>query len=312
MAKKRKKSPPKSRTRRTFMEDSVWSRVTEETRQGWGLRKGLIQKLQDSLGGMVILYFTAFTDERIVISDPDAEMIENILSVEHEKGKKIFLVLNSPGGLALAAERIVNICRAYSDGQFEVIVPHMAKSAATLICFGATCIHMSPTAELGPVDPQVQYIDDAKEKQWISAEEYIKSYEQLMAKAVSNKTGRIEALVQQLMRYDARYIERLKSAQALSVKISIRLLKTGMMPKFTEATIKKKVNDFLIHKRTASHGRMITMEEAEKCGLNIKRIDLRSDLWNLLWELFIRADWSVSIHRPRKIIESANSALGAG
>jgi hypothetical protein len=43
--------------------------------------------------------------------------------------------------------------------QFEVIVPHMAKSAATLICFGASCIHMGPTAELGPVDPQVKYIN---------------------------------------------------------------------------------------------------------------------------------------------------------
>jgi len=310
---KGKGSPPqqKAKQRRSFMVDSVWSRVTEETRQGWGLRKELIQKLQESLGGMVILYFTAFSDERVIISDTDAEMIENILSVEHEKGSKIFLVLNSPGGLPLAAERIVNICRAYSNERFEVIVPHMAKSAATLICFGASCIHMSPTAELGPVDPQIQYIDDAGEKQWISAEEYIKSYKQLMSKAVSSKTGRIEALVQQLMRYDARYIERLKSAQALSEKISIRLLKTGMMPKFTEATIKKKITDFLIHRRTAAHGRMITMEEAEKCGLNIKRIKLRSELWNLLWELFIRADWSVSIPKPRKIIESANSALSA-
>ena len=95
---KGKGNPPEKQTRqsRSFMKDSVWVRVTDETRQGWGLRKNLIQKLEDILGGMVVLYFTAFTDERVVISDVDAEMIENILSVEHEKGSKIFLVLNSP------------------------------------------------------------------------------------------------------------------------------------------------------------------------------------------------------------------------
>ena len=297
---------------RSFMMDSPWSRVSDEIRQGWGLRKSLIKKLQDHLQGLVILYFTAFSDEDIIISDQDAEMIENMLSVEHEKGSKIFLIINSAGGFPLAAERIVNICRAYSGGKFEVVVPHMAKSAATLICFGANCIHMSPTAELGPVDPQVQYIDDLDVKQWISAEEYIKSYEQLMNRAVSSKTGRVEALVQQLLRYDARYIERLRSAQALSVKISLRLLKTVMLSKFTESTIKKKISDFLVHRRTAAHGRMITIEEAKKCGLNIKEIELRSDLWNLLWELFIRADCAVSMPQPRKIIESANSSLSAG
>ena len=312
MAKAKRNASKQTRQSRSFMTDSPWSRVSEETRQGWGLRKELIQKLQEQLNGMVVVYFTAFGNEKVMISDTDAEMIENMLSVEHAKGDTIYLILNSAGGLALAAERVVNICRAYSDGNFEVIVPHMAKSAATLICFGAKCIHMSPTAELGPVDPQVKYIDDTGQEQWISAQEYIKSYTQLMNRAVSGKAKRIEALVQQLFRYDARYIERLKSAQDLSEKISIKLLKSGMMGNLTETTIKNKITDFLIHTRTASHGRMITMQEAKKCGLKIKEIKLRSELWNRLWELFIRADWAVSIPRGRKIIESAYSALSAG
>ena len=305
--------PPKKKPSGSFMTDSAWAKVSDETRQGWNLRKNSLEKLESSLGGKVILYFTDFRNEKVMISDLDAEMIENMLSIEHEEGKKIFLILNSAGGIGLAAERIVNVCRAYSGGQFEVIVPHMAKSAATLICFGATCIHMSPTAELGPVDPQVKYVDDNGQEQWISAEEYIKSYEQLMKQATSSKTGRVEAIVQQLVRYDTRYIERLKSAQALSEKISIKLLKSGMMSKLTEKTIKGKITDFLIHKRTASHGRMITMKEAQKCGLNINEIKLRSDLWNLIWELFVRADWAVSspMSPLSKVIESATSALSA-
>lgn len=136
---------------------SPWFRLNQEVTQGWDLRRGLIAKIEEAFGGKAIVYFTSFYNEAAMIHDKDAEMLENMLSSEHEGGK-LLLILSSPGGIGLAAERIVHVCRAYSDGQFEVIVPHMAKSAATLICFGASRIHMSPTAELGPVDPQVKYL----------------------------------------------------------------------------------------------------------------------------------------------------------
>lgn len=308
---KRKASPQRSGTQgRSFMEDSPWLKVMEEMHQGWSLRKGLIQKIENRVKGKVIVYFTSFYDEDAMIIDKDAEMVENMLSVEHEFGKKIVLILNSAGGIGEAAERIVNVCRAYSGGQFEVIVPHMAKSAATLICFGASIIHMSSTGELGPVDPQIKYIDDSGQEQWIAAEEYIRSYEQLMDRAVSGKTDRVEALMQQLVRYDARHIERLKSAQALSGSISIKLLKSGMMSRFTDKTIREKVAPFLTQEETKSHGRMITISEAKACGLKVREINLGSDLWNWLWELYIRVDCTVS--RRKKILESSISALGSG
>jgi hypothetical protein len=84
-----------------------------------------------------------------------------------------------------------------------------------------------------------------------------------------------------------------------------------MMDNLSETTIKKKITDFLIHKRTASHGRMIIVEEAQKCGLKINEIILRSKLWNWLWELYVRGDWAVTVRGGHKIIESANSALSA-
>ncbi len=205
--KKRRKSNKKNDRGKSFIAHSPWSRVVDEASQGWKLRKDLIGKIERRLRGKVIVYFSSFFDEDAMMSDKDAEMIEGMLAVEHSGGK-IILILNSAGGSGLAAERIVNVCRSYSDGKFEVIVPHMAKSAATMICFGALWIHMSPTAELGPVDPQVKYHNySTGEKDWISAQEYVRSYEQLMQKAVSGEAQRIETLVQQLARYDARFIE---------------------------------------------------------------------------------------------------------
>lgn len=298
-----KKKKAKNNTKDT----SPWARISQEVFQTGELRRDLIKEIEKQLNATVIVYFTSFYKEEALIIDNDAEMIENILSSEHSGGK-VVLILNSAGGHGLAAERIVNVCRAYSDNQFEVIVPHMAKSAATLICFGASCIHMGKTAELGPVDPQVKYINDAQSEEWISAEEYVNSYESLMEKATSGKVERIEALIQQLSRYDARYIEQLKSAQKLSERISIKLLKTGMMSSFSEDEIKEKISNFIVQEETASHGRMINMSEAKDFGLNIKEIKLRSTLWNNVWELFVRADWAVS-RENRKILESSKTAL---
>lgn len=313
MAKKKmKKLSPRSEQKKSnsaFVQESPWSHVLEEVHQGWELRKDLISKIEKKLKGKVIVYFSSFYDEDVMMSDMDAEMIEGILAIEHSGGK-IILILNSAGGSGLAAERIVNVCRAYSSGQFEVIVPHMAKSAATLICFGASSIRMSATAELGPVDPQVKYLNDATgEKDWISAQEYIRSYEQLMEKAVSGEAERIETLVQQLARYDARYIEQLKSAQALSEDISLKLLHSGMMSHLSEEKIKSKISPFLIQEKTQSHSRMITMTEAKEHGLKINEIQLQSELWNWLWELYIRANFAVSA-RSRKIIETSRSGVG--
>jgi len=280
---------------------SPWLKVTRETGQSWELRKELLDRVQKHFNAHVVSFFTSFR-LNTQIDDGDAEMLESVLSADHDGGKLV-LILNSPGGFALAAERIVNVCRAYSKDNFEVIVPHMAKSAATMICFGANKIHMSKTAELGPVDPQVRFKDDVGNVTWISADEYIRSYEQLFDAAAKAKAKNMEPYLQQLIRYDSRYIEKLSSARRLSKDISVRLLKTGMMAKQSKASIEKKIDVFLSQSKTSAHGRMINFAGAEECGLNVSPIDLYSDVWNDLWELFVRCDWAVST-TCAKLIES--------
>jgi ClpP class serine protease len=308
-----RKARPKARKGKgkggAFLVDSPFVKVRREVTQDSGLRRALLKKVESHYRAKAILYFTTFHDENTQITDTDAEMLESILAVEHEGGK-VILILNSPGGQALAAERIANVFRAYSDNKYEVIIPHMAKSAATMICFGAAKIHMSKTAELGPVDPQLTFKDDTGRAVFISAQEYVRSYQKLIDEAVSDKPKRIEPYIQQLNRYDSRYIEKLISAQALSKDISIRLLKSGMMSHLKKEEIETKIQDFLSQVRTSSHGRMINYAGAKECGLNVHLIDLRSGLWNAVWELYVRGDYAVT-NVCKKVIESSVSGLHA-
>jgi ClpP class serine protease len=287
-----------------------WSQVQSEVHQSPAIRQKVLKRLESKMKTKIVSFFVSFTHPEAIITDEDAEAFESMLSVEHASGP-LTVVLNAPGGMALAAERIVNVCRAYSGEQFEVVVPHSAKSAATMICFGARKIHMSMTAELGPVDPQVAYLDDRGRPRWISAEEYCRAYDSLLKEASSGKAKRIEPFLQQLQRFDAREIESLRSAQELSRDISVKLLKTGMMSAVKETDISKSIQVFLSQKSTSSHGRMITFPRAKECGLALELIDLHSPLWEDLWELYVRSDWYVS-SKCFKLIESSLSSLRQG
>ena len=77
-------------------------------------------------------------------------------------------------------------------------MPNKAKSAATMVCLGASEILMGPSSELGPVDPQ---FSDPQSGQWFSAYNIVQSYEDLFARA-AQETGNLEPYVMQLGRYD--------------------------------------------------------------------------------------------------------------
>jgi ClpP class serine protease len=66
----------------------------------------------------------------------------------------IDIVLHTPGGLVLAAEQIASALAAH-PAPVTVYVPHYAMSGGTLIALAADRIVMSPSAVLGPVDPQI-------------------------------------------------------------------------------------------------------------------------------------------------------------
>jgi len=278
----------------------TYGQVLEEVRQGQSTRRHLYEKLESVLDDkyFVVSFFTMFGHPRVLLDDADADMLEELLQNSGIKDRELLLVLNCPGGDALAAERIITICRSFSKNGYSVMVPKQAKSAATMICLGAKQIMMSTTSELGPIDPQIGYRDSQ-----YAAHEIIESYEDLFRKA--NKTrGRIEPFLQQLNRFDARDIRWMRSAQQLSESIAVQALSTGCMKGKRQSTIRIKIKPFLKPKFTKVHGRPIYHDIAEKSGLNVKLFDINSEVWKIVWQLYIRLNHAASGHRGAKIIES--------
>jgi len=280
--------------------DSVISKVISERNQDHTTRRHLFHELEILLGRPVVTLFTSFTYP-VMLGDKDIDMLAGILQTMN-LSKGIGLVISSPGGDGLAAERLINVCRSYSStGDYWAIVPGKAKSAATMACFGASKIYMGPTSELGPVDPQVKLVEGDSVKLF-SVYNIVESYKELFVQAAKAQ-GNLEPYLQQLAHYDARQIREFESALSLSEDISINALLSGMMSKSSNKEIKQKIAIFLTPKDKKMHGRPIFRDEASTCGLNVEMIDGQSKLWRLIYELYIRTNEFVSA-QVSKCIES--------
>lgn len=280
-------------------------RIFNEQDQAHDTRKGHFVELERELGRPVVSFFTSFRYP-VSIEDSDADLLEGTLQgLDLSRG--FALVVSSPGGNGLAAERIVNICRSYSGtGEYWAVVPGKAKSAATMMCLGASRILMDPTAELGPIDPQFTMVKDGNSRRF-SAVNVVESYDDLFARAVQ-ETGNLEPYMQQLANYDEREIKEMRAEIELSEDIAVRSLAAGMMKGTPEGEIKGRIGTFLTLERAKTHGRPIYAKEALQCGLNVEVVDVRSALWEKINELHLRTDYYVST-RVSKCVESRNHSF---
>jgi hypothetical protein len=287
----------------------VVQQIAEERRQGPSTRQGLYSELKRELGLPVVSFFTSFLYP-VMIEDNDADMLEGILQ-KCCLDDGFALLISSPGGNGLTAERIINICRSYSGNQkYTVIVPGKAKSAATIICFGASKIIMGRSSELGAIDPQQVIGGEDNEPKWFSVYNIVSSYRRLFKRAVQAK-GNLQPYLQQLANYDEREIAELESVLALSEDIAIKALKSGMLSKYSYNQIRDKIEIFLTPKEVKVHGRPIYAIEAKQHGLQVEIADMRSKMWKLVYELYVRLNDSVSHDKIGKVIECEDYSFRA-
>jgi hypothetical protein len=96
-------------------------------------------------------------------------------------GKRVGLLVHSPGGSAPFAYKIARLFQRRTE-DFFTIVPLYAKSAATLLALSGREIIMGRDSEIGPLDVQLY---DPNREDWDSALNAVQSIERLNAYALS-------------------------------------------------------------------------------------------------------------------------------
>jgi len=207
--------------------------------------------------------------------------------LEDVKEKSVDLLINSPGGFSEVTEAIVGMLRSRFDN-IRFAIPNLAKSAATLLVLSGNDLLMDERSELGPIDPQVEYLTAEGPKRE-AAEDILDGFEEAKKALASEGPAATPAYVPLLNKYTIGLLRGCQNAKKLSSELAKTWLQTYMLPgDKNSATVDKIVEYFASHASTLSHGRAIGIDKCKELGLKV--IDLREDgnteLREKLWELW--------------------------
>ena len=125
-----------------------------------GVRRSKIAAAEAISGIPLVIYATDFTDESkaaqcgsgLQIDLDDKTGFLQAISDLPAHGP-LDILLHSPGGSPSATESIVRLLRS-RFAPIRFIIPHTAKSAATMLALSGNEILLGQAAEMGPIDPQ--------------------------------------------------------------------------------------------------------------------------------------------------------------
>lgn len=296
-----------------YQETPIFMAVLNElnvNQDQWLKRQGLIAEIETSLtarygsANRVMSYVLRFGHARTSMNTADIPNLETVLN-SISGAEQINLLLHSPGGDGTIVEKMVNMCRSHLSGQnpkLRVIVPNIAKSAATLLALGADQILMGYCSELGPIDPQVP-IAVSGITQWVSAFAFVETRDKLMdqiASAIKKKEATV-GLLQQLASLNIPFTDEMENQIGFAKKTAITLLNEYMLrPSYPQARNRsRKANEIaekLLSKQLFPvHGHYIDGATAKKLGLGVDVLDKDDALWKQIWNYYIRCEVQMNI-----------------
>jgi len=202
-------------------------------------RQELIKEIETALttrysgsSNRLISYVLRFGHARTGMNTADVPFLKTVLD-SLSGVEQINLLLHSPGGDGAIVEKMVEMCRAHLSGdnrKLRVIVPNVAKSAATVLALGADEILMGYTSELGPIDPQVA-IAVSGMTQWVSAFAFVEARDKLMdqiAEAIKKKESTV-GLLQQLAGLNIPFTDEMENQIGFAKKTATTLLEGDVL-----------------------------------------------------------------------------------
>jgi hypothetical protein len=249
-------------------------------------RSALIKKIEAARKSRVICYCTS---DRPLAGAPPGQVSEDAMRPLHEhlrqigKTQKIDLFLYTRGGAVDVPWRIVSALRQYAK-EWHCLVPFRAHSAGTMIAIGADSIVMGAQAELGPIDPSLNFTKGAGVQDRVSVEDVMAFVSFVREKAGSkDQAVTTNAVLRLLDRVDAVLLGNIYRTHAHIRDVAKRILQSR--PDKVTAAAEKRIISTLAE-RVYAHGHAISFPEAKKIGLPVKQAEAPLDtlMWDLLRE----------------------------
>jgi hypothetical protein len=226
--------------------------------------QALITQLSTILGGTILTYWN---NPRGSVCQDDVvalyELLENL-----GRQEKIHLFIKSSGGSGQSSLLLVNLLRQYCD-QAIALIPLECASAATMIALGANEIHMGPMAYLTAVDTSLTHslspIDRDNDRVSVSLDELtrvVRLWQEQRSDSNENPYLELFKYVHPLV------IGAVDRAESLSIMLCKEILAHHIKNEEVTDLIAAALNS-----KYPSHSYPILFNEAQRIGLNVKRLD---------------------------------------
>ena len=180
-----------------------------------------------------------------------------------------------------------------------MVVPDIAKSAATVLALGADAILLGPASDLGPVDPQIELGG-----RWCAAKDIVAAVAEAQ-KAVADNRSLTPLWASLLEEVSAVDVQAAKAELQRTDPLIRQALSYRSKPLDAEKT-DELVALLILHLQDAptTHGASLGPSELHKLGLPVERADPNSWVWECIWRLWVL--YWVQIGGP--IYESAHGS----
>ena len=255
----------------------------------------------------LIVYASSFTTKRV---DTDVQIDTNdktgfLQALSDIADGPLDVLLHSPGGSPNATESIVHLLRQ-RFGPIRFIIPHTAKSAATMLALSGDEILVGEAAELGPIDPQLQFVTDQRPVS-VAARAAIDQFERA-ASEIERNPQRMAVWLPILRQYGPAFLQECQNAIALSETLVSTWLSDYMFKDVAggnerAASVAKWLSD---HNNFKDHSRPIWIEQLLQLesSMKIRRIsDVSKELDGAVMALYWAIDVTFGQTAAVKLIE---------
>ena len=221
----------------------------------------------------------------------------------HDFSKGLLLVLHTPGGMAEAAQTIVDYLRSKFSA-IDVLVPTYAMSAGTMIALGCDRVVMGKQSQLGPTDPQLIVGNRA-----FSAHSIVEQFEEAKAEISGNPTL-AHAWAPVLRSFGPALLQEARKSISYGETLVRDWLEQYMFSERDDpASQAKEVAAHFGGNQHGSHGRRINRDEVKQQHVEVMDLEDDQDLQEEVLTLYHLSTIAFEMGPAAKSVVSSNGKL---
>ena len=246
-----------------------------------------------------------FSMYRVISESEVDEVYDALLRIEGRPN--IDVILFSYGGDPNQAYLIGTLLQEFAGERLTIIVPRMAKSAATLLACAADEIMMLPPAELGPIEYVWKNPETGRYVPLRSIMDSIK-----VIAGMDLKESKFDVIKEALARIPIIELGDFTKLTEHIESLTEKLLKRRMFKNEPEKT-KEAAKKLCEGEEYKSHEAPITISGARELGLKVVEVpkEIRDLVWNIhrLWDIIVL---SYELTYSREYAEAYDLRIGKG